>query len=811
MTRKRGKKGDGRPATPRDTGGEPRGVSKVGTGAAGPQLTRNRLALLLLAVGGLAIAGVLTVWPPWRAVGTSADASLPAPKTTFQDAAIADSDFVGSAACASCHATQYAAWSRSTHGTAGGLPGSVRVLGSFNGVPIRFKDAVVTPSSSGGRPTFTIRQVGRADRVIRVDGIIGGGHMEGGGTQGFVTRVDDGTYRFVPFDFSRHSNTWFCNTIGRGNRGWVPITPDLSITACVDWPPSRALGDETRFSNCASCHGSQIVTRPDSGAQGYRTRFTALNINCESCHGPGRQHIALAGDPTAVASGNLAVAALATYSKDSSLGVCWQCHALKDQLRPNFVSGKPLEAYYSIRTPQLGDAAYLPDGRVRTFAYQQGHLYSDCYVNGGMTCTSCHDPHSQQYRDVVGNPLPGRFDDRQCTSCHASKAAKPTQHTKHAATSPGSRCTSCHMPYLQEPEIGTAIRYSRSDHAIPIPRPAFDSSLGVVSACKTCHENKTESALNAQMVAWYGEIKPHPRAIDALVRARTLTDRSEVARLLLVPDERLTAVLFDGMAYFLDHHLEADMDGLERDAVARLTQLTKHADLDVRALALASLHYADGNDADVHATLVSALEQAGRDEPNLRARWAVILGYLADKARNNGQSAAAITTYRKAIAVAPSNPKLYLNLGLAYVQARDLANAIAEYRRSLELDPRQGLALINLGIALDERGSPAEAAAAYRKALALNPRDPMANFNLGNIYLRAEDWTQAAAQYERTVAADPSIAVAHFYLARARLRLGDARESLRQVELGLEFDPSNEEGLRARDQLRLMVESGRGD
>ncbi|HEX3765627.1 MAG TPA: hypothetical protein VHW23_43325, partial [Kofleriaceae bacterium] len=34
-----------------------------------------------------------------------------------------------------------------------------------------------------------------------------------------------------------------------------------------------------------------------------------------------------------------------------------------------------------------------------------------------------------------------------CASCHARIAAAPEAHTHHAATSEGSRCANCHMPY----------------------------------------------------------------------------------------------------------------------------------------------------------------------------------------------------------------------------------------------------------------------------------------------------------------------------------------------------------------------------
>lgn len=768
--------------------------------------TRRPIALAAGALGAIALGAI---WLVQRAgKPQSAALPLPAPSSAAPAAASAQlSDFVGSQRCSSCHAAQYAAWKQSTHAAAGGATSEARVIARFNGPPIQFKDATVAPTRRGNVLGFTVRQAGRADVTFRVDGVVGGGHMLGGGTQGFVSRFPDGTVRFLPFDFVRRENTWFCNTNSRANNGWVPVTPDLPLASCGDWPPARVLGDEPRFSNCQSCHGSQIVVALDSSSHAYRTRYSSLGINCESCHGPGKRHIELVTTGEGARTGDVGMVALATVSKDRSLGVCWQCHALKDQLASGYISGGDLLSHYSTLLPILGDAPFYADGRIKTFAYQQGHLYSDCYRNGSMTCTSCHDPHSQTYRDVAGAPLPSRFDDRQCTSCHASKADDPRSHTNHLASAAGARCVSCHMPYLQEPEIGTALRYARSDHTIPIPRPAFDSTLGVVSACKGCHTDRAVAALQQQTTAWYGALKPHPQAVDALVRAASVANERDAAELLLVPEEKHAAALVAGLANFAERFLEPEMPSLSGTARQKLEALGTHADIDVRALALASLHYAAGNVPAVRRVLAERLQHAGDDEWPLRRRWSVVLGYFADQLRARSNPAAAITVYRKAREIDPTSARTLLNLGLAQNESGDPAAALQSYRESLTMDPLQPLAYINMGIAFEAQNNLGAATDAYRAALKLNEREPLAYFNLGNVFVKGDDLGQALDMYRRAAALDPSIATAHFMVAQLLAQRGQFADALRSVEHGLEFDHANADAIVLRGQLRRAAAS----
>lgn len=780
--------------------GDGRGGNGGGRGVRG---LRRRWWLLVIAAILLLL---LTFW--WRSTGEEPASgeriSLSAPPAAGTEPEPELADFVGAARCRDCHAEQYAAWQGSTHGRAGGEPTADVVIAPFDGRPIRFADAMVLPVSGEDGYAFLVRQDDRPEQRMRVDGVVGGGHMVGGGTQGFVSRHADGTVRFLPFDWSRTDGAWFCNTDTRAREGWVPITPAMRLADCGDWPPPRVLGHTDRFSNCQECHGSQIRIGFEPGDGRWVTDYVSLTINCESCHGPGRPHIERVQQ--APGSADIGLASLATQDTEASLELCFRCHALKDAVAPGYLPGKDLDEHYAVKFPILGDEPYYADGRIRSFAYQATHLYSACYVRGSMTCVDCHAPHDQSYQDIHGNRLESRFDDGQCLDCHPSKADRIEAHTFHPEGSAGSQCVACHMPYLQHPELGDGVTFARSDHTIPVPRPAFDDSLGIENACSKCHADRSVAALDAQVRDWWGEPRPHPPAVRALIQANRSPppDLESAATMVLRPESDHAIGQFAGLGFLVERYLEAN-DTPGPEALERLRSLAGSEDLDVRALALAALHLTAGETPEVRRLLSDALEGAGVRDRALRGRWILALGHVADRHRAAGRTDDAVVVYHKALELKPDDPRILLNLGVAQNAAGRPAAAVESIRRALQIDPTVTLGYVNLGIALQGTGDLRNAVRAFETGIELNPSEPLGYFNLANLYLRQEQPGRAAPLYERALELDPGLALGHLYLGRAYIGLGRLADALPAARNAVQFDPDNESARQMLAQLEQVL------
>ena len=719
------------------------------------------------------------------------------PFPIFDEAALQESiqfeDYVGSESCASCHAEEYNLWKESTHGKAGGTPQEQKVLGDFDGQTRKFKDGEVTPHRRGNKYYFEFDVDHVRTQRYPVDAMVGGGHMIAGGTQTYFSEYTDGTFRFIPFDYIRDEEVWFGET--NQGRGWIPITEDLSVNELSEFPPSRILGSHRQMENCQECHGSQIQVKYNPDLKKYKTDFTTLAINCESCHGPGKRHIELMNAPAWDTLSDIGMAALNTLDKDASLNVCFQCHALKDVLEPGYLQGMDLESHYSLKSPMVGENPYHPDGRIKAFGYQQNHIFSDCYINGSMTCVDCHDPHSQGYRDFNGVPLADPFDNGQCTGCHASKAEDPTAHSHHPEGSEGNKCVHCHMPYLQHQAMGTELRFARSDHTIPIPRPAFDAQLGIENACFKCHPDKSIEWLQSKTDEWYGELKPHKQWVTNLLEAEGVKSLDQAEKLLL-PDTSVHPVgQMMGLSQFLNSHLSPNMQSLDPDIIDEIKQFVLSPDLDVKSVALASLHLTQDYNSSTHNYLIEQLEALNeKAATKVRKRWATILPYLAKQYEEQERFDEAIGTYRKALKVWPDQPAILSNLAYTYQRMGNHQQAVRYYQQAARLDPYNAMAWVNLGNAQGNAGDAPGSIESYYKAIEINPWNTEAHFNIGNYFYRAGSTTRAIEFYQKAVERNPALADGYFNLARAYIKSQQYEEAFAVVKAGLQFRPEDATG-----------------
>jgi len=396
-----------------------------------------------------------------------------------------DKGYVGAEACAKCHAEINHNWAESLHSKTMQPASERSVVGDFSQSKVVLRGSPFFLQHQNGQ-YFITESILRGDAwEHRVEFTLGDRRF-----QHYLTTLPDGRIVLIPATWDIIRKKWL-HEIDIGN-------------------PEEDSGVQVQVWNktCHSCHVSQEHKNFDLQHNRYNTTWQNFGVNCERCHGPGRDHVARATGAKATDSATriFVKSAIVNPGRQDpiiSTMICAQCHSLRDIYVDEFKAGANYYDFFlpvmEYRLPTSEDPAYWPDGRPRWLSNESIALWqSECFMKGGATCVTCHsDPHRI---NVNRNQLLRRGNNTFCTKCHMAIAANVSKHTHHAPNSSGSSCVECHMPPAVI-GLGGWIR----DHSISVPAPENTIRHHIPNACNLCHKDQKAEWASQQVKAWYGD------------------------------------------------------------------------------------------------------------------------------------------------------------------------------------------------------------------------------------------------------------------------------------------------------------------
>ncbi len=715
---------------------------------------------------------------------------------------VTEADYVGSAACQSCHAEAFADWLGSHHDQAMEPANDTTVLGDFGNV---------TFASRGVRTRF---------------------YREG---EKFMVNTEgpDGTYQDfeISHTFGVYPLQQYLAVFPKGRLQalrvawdsekdrWYDLYPDMDIEP-QEWLHWTG-GAMNWNSSCADCHSTHLRKHYDAAADSFHTTYALMDVSCEACHGAGKKHIELVSAPDYVEKKGKAdhqLHLLPGIPSTEQVDQCARCHSRRSQFSEAFVPGEKFLDHY---LPELlVDGTYFADGQILDEDYVYGSFVQSRMYHEGVKCTDCHNPHSTQLR-YEGNRL--------CMQCHEPKYDEPGHHF-HPQGSESAQCINCHM--TGRTYMGNDFR---RDHSFRIPRPDQSVAFGTPNACNGCHETQDAQWAADQVEAWYGpERKPH--FSDALTLGRERTARSMVPlqRLIEASDEpgiaRATAV-----QYLVETAGAEALPVLQR-ALNDSTALVRHAAVQALSqwpaterlsllgprlrdsLRVVRVAAADAL-ADVPAQHWNAAARSDfeRARQELRASMQAqadyrggqfMIGQYHDRL---GQPAEAEQAYQRAIAMDSRFNAARMNLAVLYNRLGRNEEAERLLRKVVEQEPEYGPAYYSLGLLLAESPERLEEAAEVLGQAAtrvgINSR---IFYNWGLALQHLERSADAERAYQAGLEVEPASAVLNNALAILHLQAGRPERALPHAQLLVEQYPQQQEFRQLLQQVQMRLQGGAG-
>jgi hypothetical protein len=375
-------------------------------------------SLLVLAKAGVVLRAVGQASAP-SGISLPTDVRVQSPGWWPTKGDASRDSYIGTAACAKCHASMVESQQRNAMAQAAARTADSEILHQHDRFNFRlgpYNEEIATKEKK------STLMVSNEKASISQDLLwaFGVGHMG----QTYVYEKNDSFYEsHLSFFASSHD---------------LNVTPgqSLAIPGSLEAAAGRRMPTaETR--RCFSCHTTAAVTKNQ-----FDPNAAALGVTCEACHGPGANHAA------AMNSGmqEQGVAMIMNPSRldpVDSVDFCGACHRTwEDVVSNGLISAGVLNVRFAPYRLENSKCWSQPDAR--------------------LTCVACHDPHQPLEHDAAAY-------DSRCLQCHINQpsAKKNAGHPGAACPVSTKNCTSCHMP-----KIETTVQHSIfTDHWIRIVVP----------------------------------------------------------------------------------------------------------------------------------------------------------------------------------------------------------------------------------------------------------------------------------------------------------------------------------------------------
>lgn len=192
--------------------------------------------------------------------------------------------------------------------------------------------------------------------------------------------------------------------------------------------------------------------------------------------------------------------------------------------------------------------------------------------------------------------------------------------------------------------------------------------------------------------------------------------------------------------------------------------------------------------------------------PDLTERQQVEL--LSARARaldELGDYRRAIADYDSAIVLAPDDPVLHLNRGVAKIHDGRPADAIADYDTAIRLKPDWHLPYFDRAVALADLGQRAAALRDYERAVRLKPGDAWIYVGQGDVLAASGDLERALDSYDTALTLRPELDDPRAKRAAVLLRLDRPAEALPELDGALAAHPSKPHLWQARGEAKFQL------